>query len=180
MVKAKSKYSCDDKKYIVQSIENLKNNEDYVAIFEIFMEDQSTEYSQNSNGVFLNLSSASDRTLDKIVDYLKRISKKQQKEIEINTDVIPNINNQKSSRTYKLSNYEKSILKQRDVKKILNDDNHKYEKLQFDKHLSKSDKKAKSFKSKNKTKKKSSGKITKNNTKSRSKKSTKLSMDDRY
>ena len=73
----KSKYTRDDRKYIVQSIENLKNDKDYVAIFEILTSDNENTYTLNSNGVFLNLSSVRDDTLDKITKYLKKINKKQ-------------------------------------------------------------------------------------------------------
>ncbi|XWV26234.1 hypothetical protein QJ857_gp0842 [Tupanvirus soda lake] len=126
----KSKYSRDARKHIVESIENLKNNEDYVAIFEILTDDAANSYTQNSNGVFLNLSAVSDGTLDKITKYLKKVNKKKVNEIEIDTDVIPNSSASKNDRAYKLSNYEKNILKQRNLKKVLNDDD-EYEELRF-------------------------------------------------
>ena len=126
----KSKFSRDDKKRMVESIENLKNDEDYVAIFEILMDDGSISCTPNSNGVFLNLSSASDDTLGRIKKYLKRIKSKNVGQIEIDVDIIPSIINTKNDRAYKLSNYEKNILKQRNLKKVLNEDN-EYEELRF-------------------------------------------------
>lgn len=123
MDRNKSRYSHDDKKHIRESIESLKNDEDYVAIFEILTDDPSNSYSQNSNGIFLNLSVVSDNTLDKISKYLKKINKKCFNEIETDVDVIPNGNIYKNERMYKLSNYEKNILKQRNLKKVLNDEN---------------------------------------------------------
>jgi len=126
----KSKYSRDDRKHIVESIDNLKNNEDYVAIFEILTDDSANSYTQNSNGVFLNLSAVSDNTLEKITKYLRKINKNKVNEIEVNTDVIPNGNTSKSDRAYKLSNYEKNILKQRNLKKVLNEED-EYEELRF-------------------------------------------------
>ena len=126
----KSKYSREDIKHMVELIENLKNDEDYVAIFEILMEDNSNSYTQNSNGVFLNLSVVSDKTLQKISKYLKKINRKREQEIEVDVDVIPMANNSKTDRTYKLSNYEKNIIKQRNLKKVLNEDN-EYEELRF-------------------------------------------------
>jgi hypothetical protein len=126
----KSKYSREDRKHMVELIENLKNAEDYVAIFEILMEDDSNTYTQNSNGVFLNLSTVSDKTLEKINKYLKKINKKREQEIEVDVYVIPTDNGTKTDRTYKLSNYEKNILKQRNLKKVLNDDS-EYEELKF-------------------------------------------------
>ena len=126
----KSQYSRDDRKHIVESIENLKNNEDYRAIFEILTDDESILCTSNSNGTFLNLSSASDNTLDRVSKYLKTVCKKRTVEVEVDIDVIPNNNNTKTDRAYKLSNYEKNILKQRNLKKVLNDDN-EYEELRF-------------------------------------------------
>jgi len=130
MDRNKSKYPRDDRKHIVESIENLKNDKDYVAIFEILTDDNANSYTQNSNGVFLNLSAVSDSTLDKINRYLKKINKNRVSEIETDVDIIPNINNNKSDKAYKLSNYEKNILKQRNLKKVLNDEN-EYQELRF-------------------------------------------------
>lgn len=126
----KSKYTRDDRKFIVQSIENLKNDKDYVAIFEILTNDNENTYTLNSNGVFLNLSSVSDDTLDKITKYLKKINKKHINEIEVDVDMVPNISNSKCDKVYKLSNYEKNILKQRSLKKILNNE-HDYQELKL-------------------------------------------------
>lgn len=126
----KSKYTRDDRKYIVQSIENLKNDKDYVAIFEILTSDNENTYTLNSNGVFLNLSSVRDDTLDKITKYLKKINKKQINEIEVDVDMVPSTSNTKCDKVYKLSNYEKNILKQRSLKKILNNE-HDYQELKL-------------------------------------------------
>ena len=126
----KSRYSREDRKHIVELIENLKNDEDYVAIFEILMQDNSNSYTQNSNGVFLNLSAVSDKTLIRISKYLKKVNKKREQEIVVDVDVIPSSNISKVDRTYKLSNYEKNIIKQRNLKKVLNEDN-EYEELKF-------------------------------------------------
>ena len=127
----KSKYSRDDRKHIVESIEGLKNDKDYVAIFEILTDDPSNTYSQNSNGVFLNLSAVSDKTLDKIYRYIKKINKNKPENSESEVDIFPIDNGSKhNDRTHKLSNYEKNIIKQRNLKKILDDDN-QYEEMKF-------------------------------------------------
>lgn len=126
----KTKYTHDDRKHIVKLIENLKNDEDYVAIFEILMDDEANSYTQNSNGIFLNLSVVSDGTLNRILKYLKKVNKSKVNNIELDVDIIPMYNSSKNERTYKLSNYEKNILKQRNLKKVLDDEN-EYEELQF-------------------------------------------------
>ena len=126
----KSRYSRDDRKRIAQTIENLKNDEDYVAIFEILTDDTANSYTENSNGVFLNFSAVSDDTLDKINKYIKKINKIRSNQIEVDVDVIPNGNASKHDRTHKLSNYEQNIIRQRNIKKVLNDEND-YEEMRF-------------------------------------------------
>lgn len=126
----KSKYSRDDRKHIVESIENLKNDQDYTAIFEILTSDDNILYSHNSNGIFLNLSNASDKTLEKIQKYLKKANTKRGAEESMETEIIPNVYPNKNERVYKLSNYEKNILKQRNLKKVLNEEN-EYEELKL-------------------------------------------------
>lgn len=153
MNRNKSKYTRDDRKHIVESIENLKNDEDYVAIFEILTDDPANSYTQNSNGVFLNLSIVSDHTLDKISKYLKKVTKKKFNEIDIDVDVIPNANVTKSEKTYKLTNYEKNIIKQRNLKKVLNDEN-EYTELRFCAKNSKTSNKAQNTNDKKLNKKK--------------------------
>lgn len=130
MNRNKTKYTRDDRKHIVESIENLKNDEDYVAIFEILTNDNASSFTQNSNGVFLNLSTISDDTLEKINKYLKKNNKKRTNQIDVDIDINPSGNVSKEDKIYKHSNYEKNILKQRNLKKVLNEDND-YEELRF-------------------------------------------------
>ncbi len=119
----KTKYLRDDREHIANLIGNLKKDEDYIAIFDILTNDESTSYTKNSNGVFLNLSAVSDETLDRVKKFLKKTNKNRKNVSEVDTDIIPNVNLSKSDRTHKLSNYEKNIIKQRNLKKVLNDDN---------------------------------------------------------
>ena len=127
----KSRYTRDDRKHIVESIENLKNDQDYVAIFEILTSDDNILYTPNSNGVFLNLSAVGDTTLSQIRRYLRKaIRKNKQQEAEQDIDIIPNCMTPNNDRAYKLSNYEKNIIKQRNLKKVMNDDND-YEELKL-------------------------------------------------
>lgn len=125
-----SKYTRDDRKHIAELIENLNNADDYVEIFKIFTSDSEIASMKNSNGVFLNLSTASDSTLSKIKRYLRKSKNNKVAQSEVDIDVIPNGCNTKSDRTYKLSNYEKNMLKQRNLKKIMNDVND-YEELKI-------------------------------------------------
>jgi CRISPR/Cas system CMR subunit Cmr4 (Cas7 group RAMP superfamily) len=124
----KSEYSHDDRKHIRSLIENLKNVKDYEKIFEILTADDSNSYTHNSNGVFLNLSSVSDKTLNRVYRYLKKINKRTSSTEEVDDfNIIPSEN--ENEKAYKLSNYEKNILKQRNLKKALGKSD--YEELRF-------------------------------------------------
>lgn len=126
-----TKYSREDRKYIVELIENLKNDDDYITIFDILTQDPANIYTRNSNATFVNLSVLSDTTLDKISKYLKKINSAKSNEINTNTDIIPIAHsNIHTDRTYKLSNYEQNIIKQRNLKKMMNSEN-EYEELKF-------------------------------------------------
>ena len=157
--RSQSKYSYEDRKRIVELIENLKNNEHYDnAIFEILNDDEADSCTINSNGAFLNMSSISDRTLDHINKYLAKISRQKAKETDIETSIMSYTTDTKSERTYKLSNYEKNILKQRNLKKVLNEDND-YEELRFSLRKQSSSKQAKKQVNKKKLKRATSKKL---------------------
>ena len=62
-------YSLNDKKVIMTRIQNLKNKKHYIQIYTI-IKDNNVVYSQNTNGIFINLTNIEDPILDKIVQYL--------------------------------------------------------------------------------------------------------------
>jgi hypothetical protein len=62
-------YSLNDKKVIMTKIQNLKNKKHYMQIYTIIKENN-VAYSQNINGIFINLTNIEDSILDKIVEYL--------------------------------------------------------------------------------------------------------------
>lgn len=122
-------YTHQDRENITHRIESLKNQEDYIAIFNILTSDKKVNYTQNSNGVFLNLSLISNKTLSKVDEYIKKsISKNKKEDPYI---VIPKSSTQrKTSRAYKRSNYEENIIRQRNLKKIINNEED-YDELNF-------------------------------------------------
>lgn len=130
----RSKYSHNDLKFIGESIENLKNPEDYREIFDILMKDPSSFCTENSNGTFLNLSAVTDRTLKRVEKYLRHVSMNRNNEIDVDNNILPTSENYQSERSYKLSNYEKNILKQRRIK-MMNDEE-EFEELTFDRRES--------------------------------------------
>ena len=64
-----SSYTLEDKKRIMTKIQNLKNKKHYMHLYKI-IKDNNVNYSQNSNGVFINLTNISDDILGKIIEYL--------------------------------------------------------------------------------------------------------------
>ena len=127
-MKTRSIYDREARKHIANAIENLKNDEDYAAIFKILMKDPSNSYTQNSNGVFLNLTVTSDETLKAVQRKLNKINRVQINEIDVDVNVIPQ-SGRDNYHICKLSNFEKNILKQRKIGKLLDADTtsqHKY------------------------------------------------------
>lgn len=108
-----TKYSNGFRKTLVSRIENLDKEEDYAVIFKILLKDNSINngYTQNDNGVFLNLSLVSDRTISRVIKYLNSINK-QEEEYDYSSVRC----HHDSKKSYKMTNYEKSIIKQRNLK----------------------------------------------------------------
>jgi len=125
-------FTRDDRKRIAEAIENLKNDTDYVEILDILINNESNDIvcTQNSNGIFLNLSAASDATLDEIRKYLDKKSKIQKIKPDNEMDIIPGSNHTKPNRAYKLSNYEQNILKHREIMKTMENES-EYKELQI-------------------------------------------------
>jgi hypothetical protein len=121
--KYSSKYSNEERYKIVEKIESLKNNEMYHAVFEILMSDDKSNYSQNCNGVFLNFSAITDKTLDKIVKYLSKITKVSKTQAEEYPNYIPYATGESGPKILgpKLSNHEKKIINRKNIKSLLNE-----------------------------------------------------------
>ena len=85
----------------------IKN--EYFKIFN-FIEQANIKYTENQNGIFVNLNDADDNTLFKIKEYIETITENR----DINKSFIMNNNYTSTLDTnpdIKLSNYEKSIIK---------------------------------------------------------------------
>ncbi len=65
-------YTSVDRKQIMNRIQNLKNKKHYIEIYKI-IKDNNVSYSQNINGIFINLTNLEDHILDKIVQYLNYV-----------------------------------------------------------------------------------------------------------
>lgn len=76
------------KKKLIELVKNLSKLE-YTEIFNIFQED-CCSYTGNSNGVFINLTNVSEKTINKIFDFIDFIKKKK-KELLDKENVLENI-----------------------------------------------------------------------------------------
>lgn len=115
----KRSYTSDDKKRILESIGKIKRKIDLERLA-ILLYNKNMNLSINSNGAFFNLKHADDETLYEIELLLYNINKKKKKKVKktdtdtekytyvpYSTDEFSEYNQQ----GYKLSNYEKGILK---------------------------------------------------------------------
>jgi len=61
-------FSINDKKTLIEDISKL-NNVEYIEIYKIFTED-GIKYTENANGIFINISKTPDKTLYKIKSFI--------------------------------------------------------------------------------------------------------------
>ena len=69
------KVTTEQKKKIVSRITNLKSKKKYIKLFNL-IDKEYKEYTDNSNGIFINLNCLTDKTLSKIVKFLDKNEKK--------------------------------------------------------------------------------------------------------
>jgi hypothetical protein len=119
------KYGRDDLKKIGSQIENLKNEKHSKKILKILTDDPFVSFDHNANGIFINLSAAGVNTLDKVTVYLEKIKIKTPSVCEDEMVKFKHKNEHIDDNTYKLSNYEKNILKQRNIKKAIDNNSMK-------------------------------------------------------
>jgi len=65
-------YTLVEKKAIMTRIQNLKGKKHYLEIYKI-IKDNNVTYSQNINGIFINLTNIEDFILEKIIEYLNYV-----------------------------------------------------------------------------------------------------------
>ena len=63
------KFNIKEKKQLVKDISNL-NKIEHIEIFKIFKKDN-IKYTENSNGIFINLNNVDNKTLLKVRNFLK-------------------------------------------------------------------------------------------------------------
>ena len=113
------KFTHYDKKRIVYRIEQIKSKKNYIKLFKL-INSENIKFTNNSNGIFININSLSDESLYKINNFLNLINNTNDMfDVEIanssvDTDYKPySIDEFSDYKSYgpKLSNYEKNIIK---------------------------------------------------------------------
>lgn len=102
-------FTSEDKRRIVDRISSINNDEQYSQVCKIFFDDKKLKYKNKNEEISLDLNRVSNKTLNKVQLYLDSIEYKEFKIIKNKTE--------KEKRVYKLSNYERNILNQRNKKK---------------------------------------------------------------
>jgi len=108
-------YNHLEKKNIVRKIEQLKNKRYFIEIFKIIKNDN-IKYTQNKNGLFIDMNQLSNYTIHKIDNYLKTLELNlSESESKLSIDSLTFSNNEDDIRNIigscKLTNHEKNILK---------------------------------------------------------------------
>jgi len=107
------------KKKIIDIVKNLSKLE-YFEIFEIFKKDNCS-YSENKNGIFINLNNVNEDTIDKIFNFINFIKHKKEdliKHEEVINNAKRNINNNTKTIEIKIEN-----LKEEKIEENIYEDN---------------------------------------------------------
>lgn len=108
-------YNNVEKKNIVRKIEQIKNKKYYIEIFKI-IKNNNIKYTQNRNGLFIDMNKLSNETIYKIDEYLKTLElNASESDSKLSIDSLTFSNNDDDIRNIlgncKLTNHEKNILK---------------------------------------------------------------------
>jgi len=109
MRKKTKKFSSDDKKKLCNKIEQIKDKEHHIEIFRIITSNSTPKFTENSNGIWLDLNNLDDTTLNLIENYINNINLINENFNE--SKFIPYT--QKEKFDYegpKLNNFEKNII----------------------------------------------------------------------
>jgi len=107
------------KKKIIDIVKNLSKLE-YFEIFEILKKDNCS-YSENKNGIFINLNNVNEDTIDKIFNFINFIKHKKEELIkheEVINNAKKNINNNTKTIEIKIEN-----LKEEEIEENIFEDN---------------------------------------------------------
>jgi hypothetical protein len=113
--KCSRKFNTEFRKKIVYKINKLKDKNDNIHIYNIIVDDISTNFSANRNGIFINMNILSDKCIYKLIEFMDdklnlTITNSESDKINYNSYVVNDID-EISDGGHKLSNQEKNIIK---------------------------------------------------------------------
>ncbi len=113
------------KKHMIDSIKRLSKDE-HIEIFKLFLDDN-ISYSENSNGIFINLNNIKEKTLDNVIEYIDYIHAKKEQFMDDNLQFVEAKELLGSTSKVVVNNFEvnKTIYKeyefQENHEKVMND-----------------------------------------------------------
>lgn len=101
--------------YKINKLNKLKNKNDNIHIYNIIVDDISTNFSANRNGIFINMNILSDNCIDKLIEFMDdkfnlTVTNTESEKINYISCVVNEID-EISEGGHKLSNQEKNIIK---------------------------------------------------------------------
>lgn len=118
------------KRKLIESIKQLSKDE-HIEIFKMLL-DEHIPYSENNNGIFINLNNVKDSTLDHIINYIEYIQRKRDQFIQDDMRLMESKNLLGNSSKIVVNNFEmnKTIYKeyefQENHEKVMNDKINEY------------------------------------------------------
>jgi hypothetical protein len=64
------KYNSNFRKKLISRIDKLNNNDDYIQIYYIIINDIGNNFSSNRNGIFINLNLLNDTCIEQIMSFV--------------------------------------------------------------------------------------------------------------
>ncbi len=95
--KCSRKFNTDFRKKFISKFDKLKNKNDYIDIYNIIVEDISTNFSSNRNGIFININILSDDCIDKLIEFM---------DDKLNLTQTLTENEKNNYKNYKINNIE--------------------------------------------------------------------------
>ena len=105
-------YNTEYRKKLTSKIKLLNTKQDYLKLFKIIKKDPNNNYSENNNGIWINLNILEDNTIKKVKKFLEKTLDLTSSTDNYKYEYKPYIENDiENDIGPKLSNHEKSLIK---------------------------------------------------------------------
>ena len=72
MSSSDKQYPSDFRKKLSAKIHKIKKKEDYIQVFKILHRDPNMKFTENTNGIWIDINLVSDKTISKVIDYIQQ------------------------------------------------------------------------------------------------------------